>query len=77
MGLLDAISGANKMIIPVLLGIATMRLIGMVHRCWPEVYVLITHTSEIAEGGDNVAEGSQLLLVPQEEQIETKACPTT
>lgn len=59
MGLLDPIRGAKKAIIPSLLGIETMKLMGMVYRYELSTYVIIMPTPEMPEGeGDNV-EGSQ------------------
>ncbi|XP_039118271.1 elongation factor 1-delta 2-like [Dioscorea cayenensis subsp. rotundata] len=53
-----------------------MRLMGLVLRQRPGVYILATRAPEIAKGEDNAVGGSQPVPEPQPEQMETKAPPT-
>lgn len=75
MGLLDAIRGDEKAIVPASLGIETMRLMGMVCRHRPGEYILITPALEIAERGEDATEGSQQVLEPQRKHTEAEAPP--
>lgn len=67
MGLLDAIRGAENIIVPSLLGLETMRLMGMIRKYRDRVYVMIIHLPEKAEGEGDAAEGSQPAFEPQPE----------
>lgn len=59
MGLLKAISGAEKTIIPSPFGLETMRLMGMVKRYGPSTYVMIIPLLKEFESESDETEGSQ------------------
>lgn len=61
MGLLDAIRGAEKIIIPSPLGLDMIILMGLLRRHRPGVYILPTSTPEIVEGEDHTADRSQIV----------------
>lgn len=65
MGLLDAINGAEKIIVPSPLSLEMMPLMWMVRRYRDGVYVMIMPTPELAEVEDDASEGSQPALKQQ------------
>lgn len=75
MGLLDAVRGAEKIIVPSPLSLETMRLMGMIRRYRLGVYVMVMPPLETAEGDE--VEGPQPALEPQQEHMEADALPGT
>lgn len=75
MGLLDAIRGAEKMIVPSPFGLETIRLMNMIRRYRDGVYVMIMPSPEIFKVETDAAEGSQPAQEPQPGHLEINAPP--
>lgn len=73
MGLMDAIIGAKKIIVPYHPGLETMRLMGIVRRYRNGIYVMILPPQEPAKGERDEAEGSQHAPQPQQRHMEIEA----